>query len=73
MELYRYNDLFINLLKKYDYIQVMIATNYIIKKWVQNSGKDENGFTIENKFEYFKIALENNLIRLNIDDIFDLE
>ena len=73
LELYRYNDLFINLLKKYDYIQVMIATNYIIKKWVQNSGKDENGFTIENKFEYFKIALENNLIRLNIDDIFDLE
>ena len=73
LELYKYNELFISLLKRYDYIQVVIATNYIIKKWFQNCGVDENGNEIENKFEYFKKSLENNLIRLNIEDIFDLE
>lgn len=73
LELYKYNELFISLLKRYDYIQVVIATNYIIKKWFQNRGVDENGNEIENKFEYLKKSLENNLIRLNIEDIFDLE
>lgn len=73
INLYKYNELFNKLLNDYDYIQVIIATNYIIKKWRENNGKDENGFIIENQFEYFKKSLKSNLIRLNIDDIFDLD
>ncbi len=64
LDIYSYDDLFNKLLELYEYKQIIISTNYVLKKWEENKGLDEDGNTIQNKFGYFKISLENNLIRM---------
>ena len=61
----KYSDLFNFLLSNYSYQQVIMSTNYIIKRWKDNKGLDENGQVIENKYGYFKAAMENNLIKIS--------
>ena len=70
LDAYKYDNLFNELLSKYDYKDIIMATNYIIKKYKDNKNSDENGEKILNKFGYFKASIENNLIKINDD--FDL-
>lgn len=72
-ELYKYDDLFIELLNEYEYKDVIKVCNYIIGKWKDNKGFDEDNNKIDNKFSYFKSAMINNLIKINQDIDFDWE
>ena len=69
-DIYKYDNLFDELLKKYNYKDVIIATNYVIKRLKDNKNLDENEKKITNKFGYFKASIENNLEEINND--FDL-
>lgn len=65
LELYKYDDLFIELLNEYEYKDVIKVCNYIIGKWKNNKGFDEDNNKIDNKFSYFKAAVINNLIKIS--------
>ena len=67
LELYKYDNLFIELLDEYDYKQVIMVTDYVISKWKDNKGLDEEENNINNKFSYFKAAVINNLIKINTE------
>ena len=67
----RYNDLFNELLKTYDFVQIKIALCYIVKHWKNNNKLDNDDKPIEDKFNYFKESIINNLIKLT--DIVDLD
>ena len=73
LELYKYDDLFIELLNEYKYKDVIKICNYIIGKWKDNKGFDEDNNKIDNKFSYFKSAMINNLIKINQKIDFDWE
>ena len=73
LELYKYDDLFIKLLNEYEYKDVIKVCNYIIGKWKDNNGFDEDNNKIDNKFSYFKSAMINNLIKINQEIDFDWE
>lgn len=73
LELYKYDDLFIKLLNEYEYKDVIKVCNYIIGKWKDNKGFDEDNNKIDNKFSYFKSAMINNLIKINQEIDFDWE
>lgn len=73
LELYKYDDLFIELLNEYEYKDVIKVCNYIIDKWKDNKGFDEDNNKIDNKFSYFKSAMINNLIKINQEINFDWE
>lgn len=73
LELYKYDDLFIELLNEYEYKDVIKVCNYIIGKWKDNKGFDEDNNKIDNKFSYFKSAMINNLIKINQEIVFDWE
>lgn len=64
LDIYNYNSLIYELLEEYQYSLVITALNYTIQRWKLNKGYDENYNTIENKFAYFKKAMQNNLKRL---------
>lgn len=69
LDLYRYDDLFNELLNNYEYKRVIIITNYIIRNWKSNKGLDEDLKDINNKFAYFKKSIINNLnCERNLDD-----
>ena len=67
LEIYRYDNLFNELLEEYEYKQVIIATSYVLSRWKENNGLDENELPIENKYKYFETAVKNNLTKLNED------
>lgn len=67
LEIYYYNELFNCLISIYGYEKVIIVTNYILKRWTENKGLDEEGNKIVNKYGYFKSALENSLIKISSD------
>lgn len=46
----------------------MIMIHYIVPRVISNNFKDEDGNTIENKFGYFKNAINQSIYRLNLDD-----
>ena len=73
LELYKYDDLFIELLNEYEYKDVIKVCNYIIGKWKDNKSFDEDNNKIDNKFSYFKSAMINNLIKINQEIVFDWE
>ena len=73
LELYKYDDLFIKLLNEYEYKDVIKVCNYIIGKWKDNKGFDEDNNKIDNKFSYSKSAMINNLIKINQEIDFDWE
>lgn len=71
LDLYRYDDLFNELLNKYNYKEIVISTNYTLHKWFENKGLDEDKNKIINKYGYFKTSLENNLLKMTTE--IDLE
>ena len=67
IELYRYDSFFNELLEKYAYKKIIMVISYVINKL-------KNRSDIENKFGYFKIAVLNNLEKIqnkNIPEWFD--
>ena len=60
-EIYKYDNLYKELNQKYDYQLIYMCTNYILKMLKINKYKDENGNLIDDKFNYFKVSLINNL------------
>lgn len=60
-ELDKYNTLFDELKKEYDYQSIYMCSNYIIKMMKLNKNKDEYDNPIEDKYNYFKTSLTNNL------------
>ena len=62
-----YNDILDNALEEYKYYDVIRVLNYIINKWKESNGYDENGNKIINKYGYFKSALINNLRKINTE------
>jgi len=58
LELYRYNDLFDELLKEHDYKTVIRVAHYVVTKI------DKEGITIKNKFSYLKTSIINNLNKI---------
>ena len=67
LDLYLYDDLFNNLLDKYEYKEIVVSTNYTIRKWFENKGLDEENNKIVNKYGYFKTSLENNLLKMTTE------
>lgn len=67
LDLYLYDDLFNNLLDKYEYKEIIVSTNYTIRKWFENKGLDEENNKIVNKYGYFKTSLENNLLKMTTE------
>ena len=67
LDLYLYDDLFNNLLDKYEYKEIVVSTNYTIRKWIENKGLDEENNKIVNKYGYFKTSLENNLLKMTTE------
>ena len=61
----QYNDLFDTVLNEYSYSDVIKVCDYILAKWKDNNGLDENGNIILSKYAYFKILLLNNLKKIN--------
>lgn len=50
-----------------------ISIHYIVSRVISNKFKDEYGYPIENKFGYFKSALESNFIKMNSSYSYDDE
>jgi hypothetical protein len=67
LDLYMYDDLFNELLNKYGYKEIVVSTNYTIRKWFENKGLDEDNNKIINKYGYFKTSLENNLLKMTTE------
>ena len=68
-ELFKYNNLFEELIKKYDYEVILKITWYIICHITDNEFLDEECNLIENKFGYFKISMLNNINKLINNEI----
>ena len=64
LDIYRYDDLFKELLQDYDYKDLCQFTSYILKKWNEIKGLDEEGNEILNQFAYFKNSILNNIDKL---------
>ena len=70
-QIFYYDNLFEKLLQDNSYHDLMIMIHYIVPRVISNDFKDEEGNTIENKFGYFKNAIENSIYRFILpDDIF---
>lgn len=73
LDLYRYDELFDELLCEYEYKQVITVISYVIGKWNCNKGVDEDMNKIDNKFSYFKASVINNLVGMNKDIVMSWE
>lgn len=61
LDIYRYDELFNELLQVYGFKEIIIAISYFLKFWKLNKGLDEDGYEINDKFNYFKESLKSNL------------
>ena len=66
IQIFYYDDLFNKLLENNSYKNLIQIIHYIIPRIISNNFKDENGNIIDNKFEYFKSSILNNLKKIDI-------
>lgn len=64
-ELYLYDALFEELLLRYDFKTIIVATNYIVTKMKQHNFCDENGNRLENILSYFLKSIRFNLKKIS--------
>lgn len=64
LQIVYYDNLFNDLIKKYDFNDLVAITHYIIPRVISRNFIDENDNPIENKFGYFKSAILNNIDKL---------
>ncbi len=85
-DIYYYDNLYENLMAKgYSYKQLIIMTDYILsrvtkKKYRDENGKiidyefiDEDGNRVENKFGFYKGAMENCIARMNANENLEID
>ena len=63
-ELYLYDSLFEELLLRYEFKTVIIATNYVVTKMKQHDFCDEEGNRIENRFAYLSKSIKFDLKKI---------
>ena len=63
-DLYLYDSLFEELLLRYEFKTVIVATNYLVTKMHHHQFCDENGEKIENVFAYFSASIRFNLKKI---------
>lgn len=64
-EKFLYDALFEELLLRYEFKMVLIATNYVVTKMKQHNFCDENGNRIENRLAYFSKSIKFNLKKIS--------
>ena len=64
-DLYLYDALFEELLLRYDFKTIIVATNYIVTKMKQHNFCDENGNRLENILSYFSKSIRFNLKKIS--------
>ena len=69
-DMYLYDALFEELLLRYEFKTVIIATNYVVTKMKQHNFCDENGDRIENYFAYFSTSIRFDLRKIT-GEIYD--
>lgn len=69
VELYKYDKLFKQLLKQYDFTDIVTITHYITSSVVKRHFFDEYDNKIDNKFGYLKKSITNNIDRFNNNEI----
>lgn len=74
-QIFYYDNLFEELLKDNSYKDLVKIVHYIVPRVANRNFKDEDGNVIENKFGYFKNAINSNIDKLNyeIDDLWEEE
>lgn len=68
-QIFYYDNLFDELLNKYEYKELVIINHYIIPRVIERDFCDEDGEKIENKFGYFKSAVLNNIDKLRRNEL----
>lgn len=69
LQIVYYDDLFNELMQKYEFNDLIVITHYIIPRVVSRHFIDEYDKPIENKFGYFKSAILNNIDKLINNEI----
>ena len=69
LQIVYYDNLFNELMKKYEFNDLIIITHYIVPRVVNRGFIDEYDKPIENKFGYFKSAILNNIDKLINNEI----
>lgn len=69
VELFKYDNMFNNLLKDYDFQDVVVICHYIISSVIGRNFKNEYGEIIENKFGYLKQSILNNIDKFKNNEI----
>ena len=84
-DIYYYNTLFEKLIEQHSYKKTIIMTDYILSritknKYIDENGNavnyefiDENGNRIENKFGFFKGAINNCILRLKNNEELEID
>lgn len=62
--LYMYDELFEDILTRYDFKTIIIAISYTIRCIRSNNFEDEQGKNIKCLYAYFKVSLLNNIHKL---------
>lgn len=68
-QIFYYDNLFDELLNKYEYKELVTINHYIIPRVIERDFCDENGEKIENRFGYFKSAVLNNIDKLRGNEL----
>lgn len=69
LQIVYYDNLFNELMKKYEFNDLIVITHYIVPRVVSRNFIDEYDNHIENKFGYFKSAILNNIDKLINNEI----
>lgn len=69
VELFKYDNLFNELLSKYDFNDIVIICHYVISSVINRNFKNEDGNKIENKFGYLKCSILNNIDKFKSNEI----
>ena len=69
IELYKYDNLFKDLLRQYNFTDIVTITHYITSSVVKRHFLDEYDDIIDNKFGYLKKSIINNIDRFNNNEI----
>ena len=69
VELFKYDNLFNDLLKEYEFSDIVIISHYIISSVISRKFRNEDGYLIENKFGYLKQSILNNIDKFKNNEI----
>lgn len=73
-DIYYYDNLFEKLMEEgQSYKDLIVMTDYIAKRVVSNKFIDEDGNKVENKFGFFKGAIENCISKLSINNEIEID